>query len=694
MFFDNASFLNILRPFILMFVVSTGCATGAKAPPSLVHLGTLSSDRETEAERQYREAEKAYASKDYVATRQYLKTLAFDYADSPYAHEAYFMLVQVEFDDDRLPESRSWLKELKTQPWSSRYADRIDFYDKLLAGEAAVDQKPPSFEEPAIDDNTTSTTASLELTALGQRYITLCEAVRQAVGHAAEGEARQQLSDFIDKELTGQELARLAASTEALSELGGEDIMYKVVRLYKHMGDRKRAIETGRILIGRYPQGRWKQDTNNILIQLEAQTKVSAQTIGIILPLSGQFKSYGQRVLASILIGFGVRDDVLIEELSDKHRQRYALPNGLTLLVRDTKADPIAAESLVIQLVEQEHVTVILGDILRETAQAAARRAEMLGVPMITFSRGEALSKIGPWIFQASFTAEQMMNTLVQAAMAKGHQKFAILYPEHDYGLEHTKAFESAVSTNDGVVTFKKSYAYDQTTFTVEARALAGKDALAGNPWYQNCMRQARSLGASHLIKSAKEKCRKNAPPGDLDYDAIFIPDTYKRVSYIVPALVAEDLLVSNDPAIVQAYRDTTKGRVKQLQLLGGHLWHNDDLTRRVGRQIRGALLVDDMMVPNDDGEAGLKLYMTHMNNEPDAMAFFAHDISAWLKELLGKGGSGNSRELLLKALRQDEFQSGWSERIQFDTEGGLINRPLIFGVGRHEFYLNKEGTS
>src|SRR5690606_14576982 len=107
-------------------------------------------------------------------------------------------------------------------------------------------------------------------------------------------------------------------------------------------------------------------------------------------------------------------------------------------------------------------------------------------------------------------------------------------------------AFWDEVEKRQGEITAIESYGHDQTTFTVEARSLVGRLHLEARGEYAQCRAAANQVKDPFRRKKALEACRDQVTPL-IDFDALFIPDDYRTVSYIVPALTAEDMLLTTD---------------------------------------------------------------------------------------------------------------------------------------------------
>ena len=112
----------------------------------------------------------------------------------------------------------------------------------------------------------------------------------------------------------------------------------------------------------------------------------SKYTVGVILPLSGIHRPFGERALQGI-------------QCAIKETRLYPL---ISLAIRDSKGSPWEAEKAVEELVNKEKVIAILGPLLSIDVERAAKKAQQLKVPLLTLSQKEFPSGKGDLIFQNS----------------------------------------------------------------------------------------------------------------------------------------------------------------------------------------------------------------------------------------------------------------------------------------------------
>jgi len=241
--------------------------------------------------------------------------------------------------------------------------------------------------------------------------------------------------------------------------------------------------------------------------------------IGVILPLTGRYQIYGESTLHGIECAAGI------------FKPCEANINA-ELIIKNDGGDAKKAALAVEELVNEDHVSIIVGPLTSRTIAAAAKKAEDLGVPLISLSQSELVTNVGDNIFSVGMEPTGQVNSIVDwARNSKRISRFAILYPMNRYGELYKKLFEDAVKKSGGSIAFSDKYGETTLDFAV-------------------------------FFKNRKES-----------FDALFIPDSYKAVSHIIPTLVREE--------------------ITGVQLLGINRWNNQELIERGGPAVQGAVFVD-----------------------------------------------------------------------------------------------------
>ena len=419
-----------------------------------------------------------------------------------------------------------------------------------------------------------------------------------ALAAGAEADAVRWLATLADSQ-DGEARARtLARAIDAVDALGLEDaealrralpqgspmqepLAMKVARINLHLRDYPGAEAAAREVFLRWPHGRYADEAKRLVDRLSRLTFVRPNVLGVAVPLSGNYKRWGDAILQGVSLALE--------------------GSGVKVAVRDTRGEPAGTAAAIEALVLEEGAIAVIGGVTNAEGEPAAAAAEELQIPLLSLSKQEGITQAGPFVFQNMLTASEQAEALIGLAMGKrGMRRFAILYPSMPYGVELANAFWDELEERGGEVRAAETYAPDRTTFTPLVKSMVGKLHLEERRDWQE---QAREIGESEKDpfrrRKALEKARERLPPVT-DFDAIFIPDFSKNVKLIAPALAVEDVLTQTcEPAAIEKLAKLT-GRpdLRPVQLFGANGWGGDpslfdQSPGGAGRHVRCAIYVD-----------------------------------------------------------------------------------------------------
>ena len=498
-----------------------------------------------------------------------------------------------------------------------------------------------------------------------------------------------------------------------LDAFADEALSWKQARGALHKHDDATASRLAKDLVATHPKSRFAKDAAALVERLAARVQTDARTVGVILPLSGEYAAYGRRALVAIRLAFQMpvaeekapepQLDPATGELvppkkkDEKLAGTLVTPSGLKLVVKDSAGTAAAAQRAVRELVENDHVIAVLGDILVDTSLPIALACEDFGVPMLSLSRREGVPEAGPWSFRLALTPKKQAQALVELAVDGLHMKrFGVMYPKKSFSVELMNEFWNALDARQAEITAIESYAHDQTTFTDEAKSLVGRGHGGGGREVAECRDQAQGIDNEYRRKKALEGCNDKARP-IVDFEALFIPDGSRGVSFVVPALVAEDVLLTNQRSAVEAYKKATGNeKVRPVLLLGPSTWNDPDIATRLGRQVDGAVFVDGFD-PDDQTklvQGFVSGFQQATRSRPALVEAQVFDGARLLGALLAGEPTNakdatpakpTTRAALQKSLASVNGFVGVTGAIRFDDDGDSQTPLLFFQIEREK---------
>jgi len=321
-----------------------------------------------------------------------------------------------------------------------------------------------------------------------------------------------------------------------------------------------------------------------LLRRIAAAKLVNRHAIGCVLPLTGKYASYGNRVLEAIILASGVFDP--------------GQDNPIELFIEDSKGDPVTAGEAVRKLANEHHVIGIVGPLGSAAAVEAAGEAQELGVPIVTLTQRQGITETGDYVFRDFLTGEAQVQALVSYSIHNlGAKNFAILHPGDHYGTEMMHLFWDEVLRQGGQIRGVETYTFDQTDFGREIKSLTG-------------------LNFPEEGKEPEEK-----PKPVVDFDALFIPDSYSMVSMIAPQLAFYDAI--------------------GVQLLGTNIWNSPELLKKDTKYLEGAVFTDCFFLNSTRPEvrAFIDRFYVAWGREPGNVEALAYDATDIMVRLIGGGG-------------------------------------------------------
>ncbi|CAG1065796.1 hypothetical protein BAC1_01387 [uncultured bacterium] len=318
--------------------------------------------------------------------------------------------------------------------------------------------------------------------------------------------------------------------------------------------------------------------------------------IGVLLPLKGDYGQFGEEALQGVLLAAEVFGSFA--------------PN-MEVVVKDTGSDQNSVDMAVTEFANDARVVGVVGPLLSSTAVEAARSGQRLRIPVITLSQKDGVTSAGDFVFRNSLTPEDQARALASHAAGAGLKRFAVLYPQTNYGVELVKYFEMAVKEQGGSVVRQAAYAPGTADFSAEVKRVFG-------------------VKATEKI-DGRRKVREYTPT--VKVDALFLPDSYESVALIVP------------------YLDYYS--VKGVQLIGSNGWNSPKLPELGGKAVEGAVFVDGFYAKSlrPGTEDFTRRFVEAYGKEPGVISAQAFDAARML--IAAASGQGADREAVASRLRE-----------------------------------------
>lgn len=349
----------------------------------------------------------------------------------------------------------------------------------------------------------------------------------------------------------------------------------------------------------------------------------------------------------------------------------------MRLLVRDSAGRPEQAAAAVRDLAANESVVAIIGPIGSSESDAAAREAEHAKIPLLTISNRQEIPAERDYVFRLRTTIQDEVGFLVDYAFDElGAQNFAVLYPKSRYGRGMREQYWNAVLERGGKMVAVASYEPDATDFNEPIRSMIGfglltykeSTALAER---ERMLRRARRLEPADQALARETVYPMVGPelallPPTVDFDALFIPDSYDKIALIAPQLAFHE--------------------IGEMQLLGSADWNDPKLVKIAREHVRGAVISAPFF--QDSAYDFVQHFRTSYEESfgviPHTFSSIGYDAANLVLVQLGKVDDGDdTRRQVRDGVLATRGYPGVSGVMSMLPDGNARKRPFMLGVQR-----------
>ncbi|MCP4912657.1 MAG: ABC transporter substrate-binding protein [Oligoflexia bacterium] len=286
---------------------------------------------------------------------------------------------------------------------------------------------------------------------------------------------------------------------------------------------------------------------DNFTNRVENYAKLELNNIGVVLPLSGKNKVYGERALLGI----------------DSALKRFQQQNGgqplpFKLFVKDSQASGVVGAHAVQELIDKNFVSVVIGGLFSGEALEEYKEARSKGVIFISLSqvylprqeKDHLLVEIPGSIESqiAELFTDEMLNHFGRRA--------AIIYPENSKGRAYVDEFWRVAKTRgvelNNVMPFKDEKIKD---FRDPVSKILGLKYKRMRQEEYDLMQEVFDLEKKRSIR------RVQVLKPDVDFDWVFVPVKPLNALQIIPSFT---------------YFDVSS----KLPIIGGSSWRSNSLSR------------------------------------------------------------------------------------------------------------------
>ncbi len=586
-------------------------------------------------------AEKMFQRKTYVKAMEYFNEYLSHFPDGHLAAEALMKTGQIHAALGKNRESRKIYKRLIEQ-----------YHDSLLVPDARVEILLTLFNEGKYKEVIKHAAIVLEgfvtddhilrtRMILGDSYMAIdspLNALRSYLWALAKSDDKKE-KDINEKIESASEKVHpkeiISLLAQMRDDLPSGDIIYRLGISKLKIKKYEDAVNLLSDLIIRFPEHKNIIQAKKMIEDIDKKFIFRRYTIGCLLPLSGHYKIYGDKILKSIELA-----------LAEYTSQTDSPP--IKMIVKDTESDPDKTV-LAIKELSKARVGAIIGPA--STHEIAALQCQEERIPIITFSQKDNITNIGDYVFRNFITPIMQVEAIVYyATEVLELNRFAILHPDDKYGITFMTLFQDEVLASGGEIVAVESYNSDLTDFAEPIKKLVEFDIKMS--------KDPEGKGGRTSFKH---------PTPVIDFDAIFIPDGPKTSGLILPQLAFYDVV--------------------GVHLFGTNLWHSNRLIEMAKQFVQGAIMVDGFFSESESQKVKdfVKLFEETYNEKPGFIEAVAYDTAMILFKLISRDDIRLRSELQNEILNLRNFE-GVTGVTSFDNNGDARKNLYLLQVKGDKF--------
>ena len=481
---------------------------------------------------------------------------------------------------------------------------------------------------------------------------------------------KKQVRDNILNRLDYQAL-RAAYPLVARTRFPANLLAARLAKLAYHIGDFGTARQVADDFLARNAKHPYRSAIEQVRQWITKQSTANPRVLGVLVPLSGRGRYVGKAILKGIKLA-------------------AAQTPGLVLRVKDTHGNPGETRQAVTDLVEKDQVIGIIGPIGIRESLAAAASAERYGVPIILLTPVDRITELGPYVFRNFLTnATQARGIARYAIETLGLKRFAIFHPQTRNGRELANYFWKEVVKLGGEIRAAQSYPQErenlQRYLNEPIQKMVGRYYMELRPDYWNKRRKLKYIKKRLAKKRYLERIWRDLPP-KVDFQALFIPEHWSRLKYVIPYLRYWDIEFFTENIVRKDRLKLKYGKKlpELVYLLGTNGWNDDQLHKTIGDLVWRAIFCDAYYKQSSQG-AFIKfaqLFYSRHRRHPHYLHAVAYDSFMIMAGLLSQTNVPTRKGLRDLLLTIKDY-NGASGKTTFKANGDVDKELYYLAVSR-----------
>ena len=377
--------------------------------------------------------------------------------------------------------------------------------------------------------------------------------------------------------------------------------------------------------------------------------------VGVILPLSGFYEVEEKKILSGIK--YALQKNPVVTSLE------------IELVVKDSEGEVIPTIKACKDLIENENVIAIIGEIESDKTAIIGVLANPRGIPLLAPTAAEAgLIQLSDNIIQMSPDVSIRGEMIAEYAIKElALQSFVVLAPADRYGKTITDSFAETVDRLNGFILAESWYYEGATELRNQFKQIREiglkkmeRDSLAYEMPDLTIsqidsviaeLKKIAMLEDKELEQPQSKKFADSTAIPITSIDAIFLPVYSDEISYVAPQFTLFNI---------------------QCQILGGDFWNDEESLDKNKSYVDGCIFTSDLFIDVTDPEYQkfVNKFRMETGATPGKMEIYGYDTMNYIIQAL-KNKVVHPQELL-KQFHEIKFFDGLLHRYCFDRKTGV----------------------
>jgi hypothetical protein len=288
-------------------------------------------------------------------------------------------------------------------------------------------------------------------------------------------------------------------------------------------------------------------------LRVSNSARISSSDIGLVLPLTGEKASFGQKALAGVDTGLKV----------------MGLAKNIKVHTKDSLDLPARGAEAVLELIREDKVSMIIGGLFPESATAEYLEARKFGVLYISLSQiNLPKEEKNHHLIEVQGSIESQVATLLSDEMVnKFGPRIGVIYPENEGGKAYLEEIWRKSSQKNLLVTSIAGFPKNSHDYRDSAQLFLGLK------YPRERSEELKILEDVYEYERSSIRRVQTLPPV-IDFDWVFIASYPHEATQIIPTLGYYD---ANRIKVVGGPSWVSNSMVKEQKNLGTLYFVGDD---------------------------------------------------------------------------------------------------------------------